>query len=91
MSDSPKVSQSLHFTFRPNPEDRYTFAKLNLEIADIDTGAPFEEQQEKIDATVRATWKYVLGRIDDEIEQLKDLVTGDREIGDLLNDAGGGA
>ena len=68
----PKISQSLGFTFRLGGEKSNEFCRLNVEISEIDTDLPIEPQLEKTGEGIVQIWKFLLKKIDAEIDEVLD-------------------
>ena len=66
-----KVSHAFSYTFKPGA-DQWT--KVSLEISEIDTDLPLDEQIRAADDAVQAIWDYSRNRIDREIEEIVDEV-----------------
>lgn len=64
-----KVGISLGLTFRIGPENTNQYAKINLEVSDIDTEAPIPPQLEQTNDAVNQVWDYVYKKMDDEMTE----------------------
>ena len=64
-----KVSHSLSFTFRVG-EASNQFAKVNLEVNDIDTELPIEAQLRDVENATDVMWSYIRNKLDREIEEI---------------------
>ena len=64
-----KVSHSLSFTFRVG-EASNQFAKVNLEVNEIDTDLPLDEQMRDAENAIDTIWTYMRNKLDREIEEI---------------------
>jgi len=64
-----KVSQSLSFTFRVGQASNQ-YCKVNIEISEIDTELPLDEQIKKVDDTLDVVWNHMRERIDTQIDEV---------------------
>ena len=64
-----KVSHSLSFTFRVGDASNQ-FAKINLEVNDIDTDLPIEEQLRNVENATDVVWSYLRNKLDRVIEEI---------------------
>ena len=64
-----KVSHSLSITFRVGDASNQ-FAKINLEVNDIDTDLPIEEQLRNVENATDVVWSYLRNKLDREIEEI---------------------
>ena len=62
-----KVGLKLGFTFRVGPLDTNQYARMDMEIHDIDTALPLEEQLEEAGLTLDKAYKAVHDKVDGEI------------------------
>ena len=46
------------------------FAKINLEVNDIDTDLPIEEQLRNVENATDVVWSYLRNKLDREIEEI---------------------
>ena len=63
-----KCSQHLGFTWTIGPNRQY--CKVDIEVSEIDTDIPLDEQLKKVDGTLDGVWKYILKRMDAEVEEV---------------------
>ena len=61
-----KVSVDLGFTFKFGEGD--SWAKIYSYVHDIDTELPLKEQLEKVDKALETTFKYLMLKVDKQIE-----------------------
>ena len=68
-SDMVKVSQNLSLTVRlPGISNQY--AKVGVEISEIDTTLPIEPQLLESKGAIKQAWKYALDLIDSQIDDI---------------------
>jgi len=65
-----KVGLKLGFTFRVGPLDTNQYARMDMEIHDIDTELPIEEQLDKAGLTLDKAYKAVHDKVDGEIRNI---------------------
>ena len=65
-----KVGLKLGFTFRGGPLDTNQYARMDMEIHDIDTALPIEEQLEEAGLTLDKAYKAVHDKVDGEIRNI---------------------
>lgn len=70
----PKISQSLSFTFRIGGQNSGQFAKVNIDIAEIETSLPIEPQLEEVKIALNKTWPFILKAVDVEVDKVQKLV-----------------
>ena len=63
-----KCSQHLGFTWTIGPNRQY--CKVDIEVSEIDTDIPLDEQLKKVDGALDGVWKYILKRMDTEVEEV---------------------
>ena len=71
-----KVSMHLGFTFRVGDLSTNQYGRIDINIDQIDTEVPLDEQLDNSKRTADGIWKYMRGSIDTKID-------------DMLNEAGG--
>ena len=64
-----KVSQAFSLTFKVGPK-RDQWAKINLEVTEIDTEQPIEDQLRNIDDVVQRTWEFLRNKLVREVEEI---------------------
>ena len=64
-----KISQGLSFTFRVGQASNQ-YCKVNIEISEIDTELPLDEQIKKVDDTLDVVWNHMRERIDNQIDEV---------------------
>ena len=64
-----KISQGLSFTFRVGQASNQ-YCKVNIEISEIDTDLPLDEQIKKVDDTLDVVWNHMRERIDNQIDEV---------------------
>ena len=65
-----KVGLKLGFTFRVGPLDTNQYARMDMELHDIDTALPIEEQLEEAGLTLDKAYKAVHDKVDGEIRNI---------------------
>ena len=68
-----KIGHSFAYTFQPGQNQ---WAKINLEIHDIDTDLPIDEQMRGVDDAVEIIWEYLRNRVDRQIEEIHNEAKG---------------
>ena len=71
-----KITCSLGFTFRIGDLDTNQFAKVFHEVSEIDTDLPIESQLKKVDDARKIVWKYLMKRVDEQIDQILEEANG---------------
>lgn len=69
----PKLSQSLQFTMRVGPPELNQYAKLGVEISEIDTAIPIEQQLTETQAALEHLWRFTVKVVTAEIKRIKEL------------------
>ena len=64
-----KISQGLSFTFRVGQASNQ-YCKFNIEVSEIDTELPLDEQIKKVDDTLDVVWNHMRERIDNQIDEV---------------------
>ncbi len=64
-----KISQGLSFTFRVGQASNQ-YCKVNIEVSEIDTELPLDEQIKKVDDTLDVVWNHMRERIDNQIDEV---------------------
>ena len=64
-----KISQGLSFTFRVGQASNQ-YCKVNIEVSEIDTDLPLDEQIKKVDDTLDVIWNHMRERIDNQIDEV---------------------
>ncbi|MBI2020118.1 hypothetical protein HYS94_01740 [Candidatus Daviesbacteria bacterium] len=67
-----KISQQLSFTFRIGVDQKGQFAKVTVQIDEIDTELPIKEQLEKVDGALDKVWAYIKKKVDAQIDEVLD-------------------
>ena len=67
-----KVGLKLGFTFRVGPLDTNQYARMDMEIHDLDTELPIEPQIEDAKKVADVIWDVLKGKIDAKIEDILD-------------------
>jgi 3,4-dihydroxy-2-butanone 4-phosphate synthase len=67
-----KVGMKLGFTFRLGPKDMNQYAKIDIDVSEVDTDISFEDQVETIDKTMDKTYKHLRSFVDKKIEEILD-------------------
>lgn len=70
----PKVSQSLSFTFRIGGQNSGQFAKVNIDISEIETSLPIEPQLEEAKIALNKTWPFILKAVDAEVDKVQKMI-----------------
>ena len=65
-----KVGLKLGFTFRVGPLDTYQYARMDMDIHDIDTELPIDDQLEEAGLTLDKAYKAVHDKVDGEIRNI---------------------
>ena len=65
-----KVGLKLGFTFRVGPLDTNQYARMDMEIHDIDTELPIDDQLEDAGLTLDKAYKAVHDKVDGEIRNI---------------------
>ena len=74
-----KVGLKLGFTFRVGPLDTNQYARMDMEIHDIDTELPIEEQLEEAGLTIDKAYTVIHDKVDEEIKNV--LMKGKKKDG----------
>ena len=64
-----QISQGLSFTFRVGQASNQ-YCKVNIEVSEIDTELPLDEQIKKVDDTLDVVWNHMRERIDNQIDEV---------------------
>ena len=64
-----KISQGLSFTFRVGQASNQ-YCKVNIEVSEIDTELPLDEQIKKVDDTLDVVWNHMRERIHNQIDEV---------------------
>ena len=65
-----KVGLKLGFTFRVGPLDTNQYARMDMEIHDLDTEISIEEQLEEAGLTIDKAYQVVHDKVDSEIRNI---------------------
>tara|TARA_R100001460_G_scaffold13623_2_gene30709 strand:+ start:59 stop:292 length:234 start_codon:yes stop_codon:yes gene_type:complete len=65
-----KVGLKLGFTFRVGPLDTNQYARMDMEIHDIDTELPIDKQLEEAGLTLDKAYQVVHDKVDGEIRNV---------------------
>ena len=74
-----KVGVKLGFTFRVGPLDTNQYARMDMEIHDIDTELPIDEQLTEAGLTIEKAYNAIHDRVDEEIKNI--LTKGKKKDG----------
>lgn len=72
----PKVSQEFSYTFKPGNDQ---WCKVVIDIHEIDTEAPLDEQIRGVDNAIDAIWSFIRNKVDSQIEEVLDEVKKGKE------------
>ena len=67
-----KVSVHLGFTFRVGDLATNQYGRVDLNIDQIDTELPLDQQLDASKRTAEAVWDYVQSKIDSQIDEVLD-------------------
>jgi len=67
-----KVSVHLGFTFRVGDLSTNQYGRVDLNIDQIDTALPVDQQLDEAGMVADQIWKVVKGRVDGQIEEMLD-------------------
>ena len=70
-----KINQSLGISFALNQK---RWLKANIELLDIDTEKPIDEQLQAADPYIKMTYDYLLNHVDNQIDDLVSQLTGEK-------------
>lgn len=65
-----KVGLKLGFTFRVGPLDTNQYARMDMEIHDIDTELPIDEQLKEAGLTIDKAYTTVYDKVDEGIKNI---------------------
>ena len=71
-----KVSMHLGFTFRVGDLSTNQYGRIDMNIDQIDTELPLDEQLDDSKRTADGIWKYIRGSIDTKIDDMLDETGG---------------
>jgi uncharacterized protein YuzE len=74
-----KVGLKLGFTFRVGPLDTNQYARMDMEIHDLDTELPIDEQLKEAGLTIDKAYQVVHDKVDSEIRNI--LKKGNKKDG----------
>jgi hypothetical protein len=63
----PKISESFSYTFKPGTDQ---WAKVQVEIHEIDTELPLDEQLAQVGDAVDRVWLYLRNQVDAKVEEI---------------------
>ena len=63
------IGMHLGFTFRFG-EASNQFAKIDVEVNDIDVDVPLEPQLEKVDSALDVVWRFLKNEVDIQIDEI---------------------
>ena len=66
----PKISQQFSITFRIGDKNLGQFAKVGVQIDEIDTTFPIEGQITECKEAMTKVWAFVLNEVDNQVEQI---------------------
>ena len=69
----PKISQSLGFTFRVGDPASNQYAKINVEISEVDTALPVEPQLAEAKQALNEVWKFIMSGVDKEVQKIASM------------------
>ena len=64
---SPKISQGFSYTFQPGNGQ---WSKISLDVHEIDTELPLDEQLQGVEDAVEAVWSFLRNKLDRQIEEV---------------------
>jgi hypothetical protein len=67
-----KVSMHLGFTFRVGDLTLNQYGRIDLNVDQIDTELPIDEQLAEVGVTTDNVWKYLKNKIDSQMEEVLD-------------------
>ena len=67
-----KVSMQLGFTFRVGDLTLNQYGRIDLNVDQIDTELPIDEQLAEVGVTTDNVWKYLKNKIDSQMEEVLD-------------------
>ena len=70
-----KVSMHLGFTFRIGDLSTNQYARIDLNVDQIDTEVPVNTQLAEVKDTADQIWKYIQTNVDDKISEVLDAGT----------------
>ena len=65
-----KVSQSIVLTFRVGNVSDNHYAKIGIDISEIDTGLPLEPQLAEVDTAIQAVWEKAKSQMGTEVKKI---------------------
>ena len=65
-----KVGLKLGFTFRVGPLDTNQYARMDMEIHDIDTELPIDEQLKEAGLTIDKAYTTIYDKVDEGIKNI---------------------
>jgi len=65
-----KVGLKLGFTFRVGPLDTNQYARMDMEIHDLDTELPIDEQLKEAGLTIDKAYQVVHDKVDNGIREI---------------------
>tara|TARA_R100001443_G_C3350424_1_gene176714 strand:+ start:349 stop:582 length:234 start_codon:yes stop_codon:yes gene_type:complete len=74
-----KVGVKLGFTFRVGPLDTNQYARMDMEVHDIDTELPIDEQLKEAGLTIDKAYTVIHDKVDEEIKNV--LMKGKKKDG----------
>ena len=74
-----KVGVKLGFTFRVGPLDTNQYARMDMEVHDIDTELPIDEQLKDAGLTIDKAYTVIHDKVDEEIKNV--LMKGKKKDG----------
>ena len=74
-----KVGLKLGFTFRVGPLDTNQYARMDMEVHDIDTELPIDEQLKEAGLTIDKAYTVIHDKVDEEIKNV--LMKGKKKDG----------
>ncbi len=77
-----KVGLKLGFTFRVGPLDTNQYARMDMEIHDLDTELPIDEQLKEAGLTIDKAYQVVHDKVDSEIRNI--LKKGNKKDGNWI-------
>ena len=63
----PKISQSLGFTLRIGNFEDNQYARVGIEVREIDTDLPMETQLNKVKESLEALWPVIYKAVNSEV------------------------
>ncbi len=65
-----KVGVKLGFTFRVGPLETNQYARMDMEIHDLDTELPIDEQLKEAGLTIDKAYNAIHDKVDEEIKNI---------------------